>query len=257
MRCDRRVDLPLRRGLGLAAAVAALLAAPAPGQEVGSILGTVRDFQTGRPVMGGNVSVEGTRTSATSDAVGRYWLLNLEPGTVRLRISAPGYVTTVQELRVRSDEETVAHFHLQSAAVLLERLVVTGRAPDVADQQVRRIIAADPAPVTLVEMLDRAAPGMVVSRGSGQVGAGTRVQLRGAKSLTQPTPPLIFIDGVRVEYAATSVGAGPAGISVLDLLDPARIETIQVLRGPEAARYGLGAQNGVILITTGQAAPRP
>jgi outer membrane receptor protein involved in Fe transport len=240
------------------AAVGALVAAPAPGQEVGSILGTVRDFQTGRPVMGGQVSVEGTRTSATSDGVGRYWLLNLAPGTVRLRISAPGYVTMVQELRVRGDEQSVAHFHLQSAAVLLERLVVIGKAVDVADRSVRMTPAEDPSPVTLVELLDRAAPGIVVSRGSGQVGAGTRVQLRGAKSLTAPTPPLIFIDGVRVEYAATAVGAGPAGVSVLDLLDPARIETIEVLRGPEAARYGLGAQNGVILITMRQGTrPRP
>jgi iron complex outermembrane receptor protein len=261
---DRGVDVPLAsrvalsRQLASALPVAALLSVGGRAQEVGTLLGTVRDFETGRPVVGAVVTLDGTRTSATTDAYGRYWLLNLGQGTARFKISGPGYVTVSQELRIRDGEETVAHFHLQHAAVLLERLVVKGERAESAGPGQPVAHAAVTAPVSLVELLDRVAPGMSVRRGSGQVGAGTRLELRGAKSLVAATPPLVLIDGVRVEYASSSAGPGTAGASVLDMLDPAMIDSIRVMHGAEAARYGMGTQNGVILITTRQGrTPRP
>ena len=238
------------RSLAAAATLVALGPTVGRAQERGTLLGTVRDLATGRPVVGASIQVDGTRTSATTDAVGRYWLLNLQPGAVRLRISGPGYVTFREHLVIRAGEEMVAHFHLQSAAVLLERLEVMGQASKPAERPAPAMGYAPAAPVSLVELLDRVAPGLAVVRGSGQLGTGTRVDVRGAKSLVAPAPPLIFVDGVRVEYATTSAGPGTTGASVLDFLDPAVIDSIRVLRGPEAVRYGLGAQNGVILITT-------
>lgn len=253
MRRHRGVDVSLARfarSLAAAAALAALAPTVGRAQERGTLLGTVRDFGTGRPVVGASVQVEGTRTSATTDAVGRYWLLNLQPGAIRLRISGPGYVAYREHLVIREGEDLVAHFHLQSAAILLERLEVMGQAARPAAQPTASLRDEAAVPVSLVELLDRVAPGLAVVRGSGQLGTGTRIGVRGAKSLVAPAPPLIFVDGVRVEYATTSAGPGTTGASVLDLLDPAVIDSIRVLRGAEAARYGLGAQNGVILITT-------
>ena len=74
------------------------------------------------------------------------------------------------------------------------------------------------------------------SRG-GIAGADVNIVVRGAASLTA-TEPLYVIDGVFSNNGLTT-------------LNPADIETIQVLKdGAAAAIYGSRAANGVVLITT-------
>jgi TonB-dependent SusC/RagA subfamily outer membrane receptor len=57
--------------------------------------------------------------------------------------------------------------------------------------------------------------------------------------------PLYLVDGMPFQ-------PGPAG--VLDGIDPYNIESIKVLRGAEAAIYGIQGANGVIAIATKRAA---
>ena len=74
-------------------------------------------------------------------------------------------------------------------------------------------------------------------RGSGQVGSGRRFRIRAIESFVGESAPLIYIDGVRVDYAMNSPGiVGPAGPSVLDLVDVSMIERIDVLKGAGALR---------------------
>ncbi|MFS8616827.1 MAG: TonB-dependent receptor plug domain-containing protein, partial [Solitalea sp.] len=53
------------------------------------------------------------------------------------------------------------------------------------------------------------------------------------------TDPLIVVDGVRSMDAR-----------ILDMINPYDVASIEVLKGPNAAIYGLGAANGVIVINT-------
>jgi TonB-dependent SusC/RagA subfamily outer membrane receptor len=241
------MDLPLGRVLAIAAALGTLGAAEGVvAQGVGSLLGTVRDLETGRAVVGASVALEGTRIAATTDGSGRFQLLNVPPGMCVLRISGPGYATLVEQIPVSAGEMSVAQFHLPMLAVMIEQLVVTGQRAEARAQPGR----AEHLPAaTLADVIERLAPGVEVIRGSGQVGAGTRVRLRGPSGL-DPQPPLVIVDGMRVEYASNSLEPSPAGPSVLDLLDPSMIESVEVLRGADASVYGLGAKNGVIVITT-------
>src|SRR5207248_676494 len=72
--------------------------------------------------------------------------------------------------------------------------------------------------------------------------------------------PLVYVDGVRVEANPRSftVDVGGQTPSRLDDLDPATLQSVDILRGPAAAAfYGAEATNGVIIITTRQGAPGP
>ncbi|NBD94897.1 MAG: TonB-dependent receptor [Gammaproteobacteria bacterium] len=89
----------------------------------------------------------------------------------------------------------------------------------------------------LLELL-RLEAGVDVAR-TGGPGGQTSVFLRGSNS----NHVLILIDGVRAAAAGT-------GGFAWELLDPALVERIEIVRGPRAARWGSDAIGGVIQIFT-------
>lgn len=94
-------------------------------------------------------------------------------------------------------------------------------------------------PVTSVaEMLDGAAPGVIVTSGGGQPGSNADIMIRGQGNLSSSTPPLIILDGAPYSGA-------------LNTINPNDIADLQVLKDATSkAVYGSRAANGVILITT-------
>ena len=97
---------------------------------------------------------------------------------------------------------------------------------------------------SIEQMLERKAPGLVVQR----TGSGVTLQIRVTSSMTGAyAPPLYVLNGLPFE-------PGPEGlVSGISLQD---IETVKVLKGAQAAIYGIDGANGVIVITTKQAKPR-
>ncbi|MFP4209129.1 MAG: TonB-dependent receptor domain-containing protein [Wenzhouxiangella sp.] len=89
----------------------------------------------------------------------------------------------------------------------------------------------------LLELLRQQA-GVDVTR-SGGPGGQTSLFLRGSNS----NHVLVLIDGVRVAAAGT-------GGFAWELIDPALVERIEIVRGPRAARWGSDAIGGVIQIFT-------
>jgi len=87
---------------------------------------------------------------------------------------------------------------------------------------------------------------------SGQPTGSTRVQLRGAGSITGNNQPLWVVDGIPIDNNDSNgqVGNLDYGNNAADL-NPDDIESISVLKGPNAAAiYGSKAANGAILVTT-------
>ena len=69
-----------------------------------------------------------------------------------------------------------------------------------------------------------------------------RIRIRGSASLGERTPPIIYIDGVRVDGNREEA---------LQRLSPDQIDRVEVLKGDAAKeRYGSEAANGVIEIVT-------
>lgn len=77
-----------------------------------------------------------------------------------------------------------------------------------------------------------------------------RIVIRGNKSLTGNNQPLFVVDGMPIDNTPGDDGNLDYGSGAADI-NPADIESMEVLKGPNAAAlYGSRGQNGVILITT-------
>lgn len=97
--------------------------------------------------------------------------------------------------------------------------------------------------------------GVVVTQGTGGPGGGSRVIIRGNNSITGNNQPLIVVDGVPIDASGSNSGGSVynstvSGGGITDI-NPDDIESISVLKGPNAAAlYGSRAGNGVLLVTT-------
>lgn len=102
-------------------------------------------------------------------------------------------------------------------------------------------------------------PGASVGSTSGMAGSSSLINLRGTSSLFGSNQPLIVVDGVLVDNTTFNQGALVSDRPNRDNdytnraadINPNDIESITVLKGPEAAAiYGANAGNGAIVITT-------
>ncbi len=106
-------------------------------------------------------------------------------------------------------------------------------------------------------------PGLNIQQTSGVPGAYSTIHVRGINSIQNGNQPFYIVDGVpftssslsAVQLGMTAVGApytgAQYGISPFNALNPADIESIEVLKDADAtAIYGSRGANGVILITT-------
>jgi TonB-linked SusC/RagA family outer membrane protein len=257
------------RKLGWLLTFLALLTAavPAAAQETGSIQGTVTDAQNRSPLAGVRVSVDGTSLGAVTDADGRYALRNVPAGTRTVRATRLGYTTAQQQVTVSGGGTATAIFSLGAAGVVLDELVVTAlgitrekREISTSVQEVSGEALARQGEPNLVTALTGKVSGVTITN-SNTPGGSSRIVIRGANSLTSNNQPLFVLDGVPVSNSAPGYSAGTCsgctGYNAIDYgniiqdLNPSDIESITVLKGPNAAAlYGSRAANGAIIITT-------
>ena len=255
--------------LSLALALTApSLGAQAAGDSA-TLTGTVTN-EGGIPIGNARVTLQSLQLSTTTN----------EAGVYRLGIPAARFVAREDTVRVvrlgfrpqdvgftMAAGRVVVDVVMRAQALQLERVLVSG----VVGRQERRaqsavvatIDASDvlrEAPVSNVtQLLSARVPGVIVTEGSGVTGTANRILIRGAASISLSNQPLVFIDGVRMDggtrslmnvsgSGSTSTGQAP---STLNDLNPADIETIEVVKGPAAATlYGADASAGVIQIIT-------
>jgi TonB-linked SusC/RagA family outer membrane protein len=263
----------IARRLALVTLAAALttpsLAAAQAAGDSATITGTVTT-EGGIPLSNARVTIPSLQLATTTN----------DAGTFRIGIPAARFVARGDTLRVvrlgfRPENvpftlaagRVVVDVVMRAQAVSLERVLVSGVVGNQERQAqsavVATIDAADvvrEAPVTNVtQLLSSRVPGVVVTEGSGVTGTANRILIRGAASISLSNQPLVFIDGVRVDggfralmnvsgSGAASSGQAP---STLNDLNPADIETIEIVKGPAAATlYGTDASAGVIQIIT-------
>ncbi|WP_229311148.1 SusC/RagA family TonB-linked outer membrane protein [Larkinella soli] len=229
---------------------------PAP---KGVVRGVVSD-EKGSGLPGATVSVKGTQTGTTTDAEGRF-TINMPAGTSVLVVSFIGMKTQEVEVGTR----TTLNITLQTGDQSLDEVVVIGygtaKRSDVTSS-ITTLKASElkDIPVAGVDqLLQGKAAGVTVTSNGGQPGGGVSVKVRGVTSINS-NDPLFVIDGVPFVggntssssgYAGLGGGDGQTGNSVMAMLNPNDIESIDVLKDASAqAIYGSQAANGVILITT-------
>ncbi len=94
----------------------------------GKISGRVYKEESGEPLVGANVVVEGTSMGSFTDENGYYVVLNVPPGTYNLVATMVGYTRmVVEEVRVRIDLTTQVDIAMREEVIGLDEVVVTAR----------------------------------------------------------------------------------------------------------------------------------
>ena len=201
------------------------------------VSGIVKDV-TGEPVIGVNVSVQGTGNGSITDVDGKFAIPNVKEKDV-LVVSYIGYLT--QSIPV--GKQTSFTITLKEDAQALDEVVVVGygvqkkRDLSGAVSSVKsRDITAIPT-TNALEALQGKVAGLDLTSSSGKAGADLSFTIRGERSLKASNKPLILVDGV--DYGTT-----------LDI-NPSDIESIEVLKDASStAIYGTRGANGIIIVTT-------
>jgi TonB-linked SusC/RagA family outer membrane protein len=122
-----------------------------------------------------------------------------------------------------------------------------------AQQQVGSAELNNTRALNFVDQLQGKVAGLTIT-GGGVSGGSTKITIRGANSINGSNQPLFVVDGVPM--SSDNRGGTPRGTSVdfgsvTNDINPDNVETVSVLKGPNAAAlYGSRAANGVIVITT-------
>src|SRR6476646_4615103 len=236
-----------------------------------TVTGTVTD-EASSPIAGASVIIQGTTSGTQTNASGNY-SIRVAPGQV-LQFRFDG--TTPIERTVGA--ETVINVRLRRVAVSLDAVVTTAlgqttaqRALGTAQQTVQGPEIANTQRESFVNALQGRVAGVNVVSSSGVPGASSSITIRGVSSISSSNQPLMIIDGLPMDNKTmnTSVLAADAPGSVTAFnnrgvdfsnrgsdINPEDIETMTVLKGPEAAAlYGIDAANGAIVITTKRGRP--
>lgn len=235
----------------------------------GSVAGRVTETRAGQGLAGTTVEVQGTALAATTGPDGRYRIAGVPAGTHVIVARRIGYVAVRQSVAVAADRAASADFTLTASAFSLEEVVVTGTPGGEMRRSLGNAVPVVDAPAELQKsaapdlgsLINSRVPGAIVTMGTGRIGAGPTIQIRGRSTLSLSSEPLVYIDGVRVNNA---VNQGPGALlgssfgtqnsqvaSRLNDINPDDIESIEVIKGPAASTiYGTEAANGVIQIIT-------
>ncbi|MBZ4043000.1 SusC/RagA family TonB-linked outer membrane protein [Flavobacterium hibisci] len=228
------------------------------------VSGIVSDDK-GLSIPGANITVLGSKLSASTDFDGKY---NIDvPANATLQFTFIGFDSKT----IAVNGQTKINVTLSSTSQNLKDVVVIGygtqKRGDIngAVSSVKAVDIADSRQVTVDQMLQGRAAGVVVTNNSGQPGGNVSIRIRGATSLSGSNEPLYIIDGVPFSGDATNsstsgkpiaggyVGgnAGSVTVSPLSLINPNDIESFDVLKDASAtAIYGSRGANGVVVITT-------
>ena len=249
--------------LVLGAATAPTMVA-AQDASTGIVTGRVTDAASGRPIPAAQVQVVGTSLGALTNDQGQYTIRAVPARTVTIRALRVGYTERSGSVAVTGGQTATLNLAMTSSAISLTPVVTT------ATGEQRRVEV--PSAIATVEasklveerqianvgdLLTARAPGVQVLSGN-QVGAGSRIRIRGTTTLNLSNDPIVFIDGVRMDAQSNRqvLGVGGSAAGSLNDLNPDEIETMEVVRGPSASvLYGTDAANGVIVITTKRGRP--
>ena len=207
------------------------------------------------PVAGASVLVKGTTNGDVTDLDGNTTITNVDAQSV-LIISFIGYTTeevtvgnrsslnvTLKEDTEQIDETVVVGYGTQRKESLTSA-ITSVRSEDVTKTKQNDVVTA----------LQGKVAGLLIRQAGGTPGAfGSNISLRGYGA------PLIVIDGVVRSRGYANSNKGINTDLELSQLNPEDIESISVLKDASASIYGLGAANGVIMVTTkkGTSARKP
>ena len=230
-------------------------------QQQATVTGTVVD-ENGEPLIGVSVVIKGSNANGTITDMDGKFHLQLPSAKTTLLFSYIGYTT--QEVAVDGKQQLDVKMKPESNA--LKEVVVTAmgirrkeESLTYATQQVRSSDLNRVQDPNLANSLEGKVSGITITPSAGGAGGASKIILRGNKSILGSSQPLIVVDGVPMTNSQHGqVGSNnmlaegqSEGADALSMINPEDIESVNVLKGANAAAlYGSVAANGVLMITT-------
>lgn len=203
-------------------------------QNRGKVTGTITD-SAGEPIIGANVSIQGTTVGTITDIDGKYSLEPVQNGQI-IQISYIGYIP--QEIAYTGQGDI--SIALNEDLLSLEEVVIVGYATVKKANLTGAVSAIDDKVlkdrpiVNLGQGLQGAIPNLNITT-SGRPGDGSSYNIRGYTSINGGNP-LVLVDGIERDP---------------NLINPQDVQSVSVLKDAASASiYGARAAFGVILITT-------
>ncbi|WP_170110503.1 SusC/RagA family TonB-linked outer membrane protein [Flavilitoribacter nigricans] len=225
------------------------------------VTGVITDTD-GVALIGVNVLEQGTSNGTITDLDGKFSLQVAGPNSV-LQITYTG----LQPISLPVGNDNNFNIEMEEDAQLLGEVVVSA-----LGYETRKDESGSTSSVIGTEQIQRSGEAMVLNSlaakasnveilsTNGDPGAGVNFRIRGANTIEGSSNPLIIVDGIPISNStiytggASLTGSRSGGVSQqsrLNDLNPADIESIQVLKGASAASlWGSRAANGVLVITT-------
>jgi len=235
-----------------------------------TIDGTVSD-ESGNPLAGANITVEGTSYGSASGGDGSY-SISIPSGAVEgtaavVTASYIGYKSSSASVDVPVGGSVTHNFSLAVDAIGMKSVSVTA----LGFTANRDELGSSSVSVSAEDMtrsgeslmgnsLAAKASNISVNSVAGDPGASTTIKIRGANTISGSFQPLIVVDGMPLNNSTVYGGgnnisggtsAGTVQQSRLNDINTNDIESVEVLKGASAAAlWGSRAANGVIMITT-------
>ncbi|PIQ62300.1 MAG: hypothetical protein COV99_06830 [Bacteroidetes bacterium CG12_big_fil_rev_8_21_14_0_65_60_17] len=217
--------------MSLLVLLAMVVAAPAYAQTTGKIAGVVTDSESGTPLPGVNVFIEGTTQGTATNFDGEYTIIGVSPGSYNIVASFVGFAQkTITGVEVNAGLTAELDIVLSEEVFEGEEVVIVATRP-----VVQKDLTATTAIVSGEDI--RALPvenfGDVIALQAGVVDGHFRGGRRGEVGY--------WIDGMPV----TDVFDGSLGVSVENNM----VEELQVVTGAFNAEFGQ-AMSGIVNIVT-------
>lgn len=195
----------------------------------GKIAGIIVDKETGEPLPGVNVLIEGTLMGAATDVDGSYTILKVPPGTYALELQYVGYAKTkITDVIVHIDQTSRVDAEMATEALYMESVVVTAKY-----NQVQVDVSTSTASIKTEQILEL--PGVNDIEGvlSLQAGMQQDLQIRGSRA----NESIFLVDGVMMR--------DPRNNAPIASLPLSAVQEISVQRGGFNAEYG-EVQAGIV-----------
>ena len=213
------------------------------------VTGLVATSEDGTPLPGVAVTIKGQTRGTITDNKGSYRLA--APASATLVYSFIGFSNTEEVVGNRS----VIDVTLSASVRNLSEVIVTGYGSQIKRDVTGNIAKIRPSDIqdmpvaTFDQAIQGKAAGVQVNAGSGKLGQGIQIRVRGQSSVSASNQPLYVIDGIPVTTDNLALAGGAT--NPLADINPQDIESIEILKDASAAAiYGSRAANGVVLITT-------
>ncbi len=220
----------VRRYVVLSVALAVMAVGASWAATTGKIAGRVTDANSGQPIPGVAVVVDGLRIGATTDSDGNYFVIGIPPGTYSVRAAIIGYTAvTTTRVVVNIERTTRIDYELDESAIEVAGVTV------VADREIIRLdVGSSQGNITREDMIEL----RITSTGGaiGMAGGGSTMR----SGLAEETQ--LYING----HAMTDMRLNTVSSATIPYTS---VQEVQVVKSGFNAEYG-NARSGIINVVT-------